>query len=218
MKKQFISKGMGYPLLFALVWNMIAFSGTRLINTSFYHYSMVLPLDKLIPLIPWTISIYVLSYLFWGANYIMGAWQNKEEAYRFLGAQFLAKTICLLIFLLIPTICVRPEVTESGFWNDAIRFLYSIDTPDNLFPSVHCLEAAFSFIAVRKNPAVPKWYRVFSFFFAIAICVSTLTTRQHLLVDVFAGVTLAEASYYLSKKTGFGKFYQSVWEKILGKQ
>lgn len=203
--KKIIPKGMGVPLLLILAYQLLVYSGSRLINTPLYHYNMSVPLDGRIPLIPWTVSIYVLSYPFWVANYILGARQGRKEAFRFLTADFVAKTISLAFFLFLPTTCTRPEIVGTGFWNWVLKIIYAVDTPDNLFPSLHCLASWISYIAVRKNEAVPKWYRVFTLVFALMICVSTVTTRQHVLLDIPAGLAIAELSYHIGCRTGLSQ-------------
>ena len=48
---------------------------------------------------------------------------------------------------------------------------------------------------------------------AVAVFISTLTTKQHVLYDVVSGMLLAELSYALTVKSGFSKKDQSffVW-------
>lgn len=212
MKRSLIPKGMGLPLLFVLFWNCLAYQATRLFNRGLYHYNMTLPIDGLIPLIPWTVSIYVLCYLFWVVNYILGTRRGRELGFRLLSAEFLSKAVCLILFMLVPTICVRPELQGGGLWNGILGLIYFVDTPDNLFPSIHCITSWFCYIAVRGDKTLPKWYRVFSLVFALAVCVSTLTTKQHLFVDAPTGVILAELCYYLTEKTGFRRLFQSLFE------
>jgi len=69
-----------------------------------------------------------------------------------------------------------------------------------LLPSIHCFVSWMCFIGVRNSPKVPSWWKEASFVIAIAICVSTLTTKQHILIDVFSGVMLAEICYALADK------------------
>ena len=88
-----------------------------------------------------------------------------------------------------------------------MRLLYEVDAADNLFPSIHCLTSWLCVIAVRGNEKIPKWYRAASVLIALSICVSTLTTKQHVIADGIAGVLLAEGSYFLTKKSGFLKWY-----------
>lgn len=95
-----------------------------------------------------------------------------------------------------------------------MRLLYQVDAADNLFPSIHCLASWLSFIAVRKNEKIPKWYRAASFLMAASVCVSTLTTKQHVLIDVAAGVGLGEFSYWFVGKSGLSKWYMDVMLKL----
>lgn len=192
-----LSRRMQRWLLVLLAWNLIVYYGSRLLNSGMPHYSMALPLDGKIPLIPWTAGIYLGCYVFWVVNYILAVRQNEAEAFRFIRAELLAKTVCLICFLAVPTTMERPEIQGTTFWHWLMWVVYAKDVPDNLFPSIHCLVSWFCFIGVRKNRAVPRWYRAVSFVLFLAICVSTLTTRQHVLVDVLAGTILAELSYQI---------------------
>ena len=199
------------PLFIAcsLLANSIAYYGTRLITQNLKHYDMTTALDRLIPFIPWTVVIYLVCFAFWFINYALASLQDEADAVRFFSADFMAKVICCICFLLIPTTNIRPEVTGTGFFDNAIRWLYSIDAADNLFPSIHCLTSWFCFISVRKQNAVPFWYKVFSAVLASAVCISTLTTRQHVIVDAVAGVLLAEFSYSWSAKSRLCEWYRN---------
>ncbi|WP_294309690.1 phosphatase PAP2 family protein [Pseudobutyrivibrio sp.] len=189
-------------VLLALGFNCITYYGTRLITGGFYHHNMSTKLDLIIPLVPWTIIIYLGCYLFWIANYWMGSIQDEDETAAFLCADLCAKIVCFILFITVPTTIVRPEIPDTDIMNKAMLFLYSIDTPDNLFPSIHCLTSWFCVIAVRKQKTIPDWYKVLSVIIALAICVSTLTTKQHVVVDTFAGIALAELAYLFVKKSG----------------
>lgn len=196
------------PLVIALIFNTIAYNGTRIITTSKYHYNITSPIDNLIPVIPATIIIYLGCYLYWLVNYVIGAGQEDDEAYKFLSADLFAKLICMVIFIAFPTTNTRPVLEDEGFFTEALKMLYQIDAADNLFPSIHCLTSWFCLIAVRKNPNVKTVYKIISVIITVAICVSTLTTRQHVIVDVAGGIALAEFSYLIVDKIGFTRIYQ----------
>lgn len=202
-------------LLVTLLWNQLIYQGTKLLAKTWPHFDLSLPLDELIPFLPWTVSIYFACFLFWAVNYILCARREKALAYRFLSADLFAKIICGVFFLLLPTTNTRPTVDDQSVWDFLMRFLYQIDSAENLFPSIHCLVSWFCYIGVRGQKDVPKWYRRFSCLMALAVFVSTLTTKQHVLPDVFAGVLLAEFSYWFVQKSGFSAAYGRCMDRLI---
>ncbi len=213
-KREVIPRVMWLPLILTVVCNAITYYGTRVLMSESTHYNLSNSLDDRIPFIPWTIVIYWGCYIVWIVNYILGCRQNRETAFRFMSADLLAKLVCLLCFLLFPTTNVRPPIEGNSIWDVMMTWLYRIDAADNLFPSIHCLTSWFCFIAVRENKRIPKWYTVLSALMAVSICISTLTTKQHVLVDVFAGIGLAEGSYWFVGKSGLSKWYGDSISKI----
>ena len=201
------------PLLATLILNFFTYNVTRIWTNGRYHMDLTTALDDAIPVLPWTTTIYIASFLFWIINYAIGILQNSDKAYHFLSSDFFAKFCCLIIFLALPTTNIRPEITGAGFFDKVLLFIYSSDPADNLLPSIHCLTSHFCCIAVRNNDNVPKWYKVFSYVFAVMIYISTLTTKQHVFVDVLAGVLLAEMAYIITDKTGFAAFYKRLFGK-----
>lgn len=195
------------PLAVELGWNTLVYNGARFIAGGWHHYNLELSLDRKIPLVPWTIVIYFGCFLFWAVNYVLSVRQGKEHTYHFLSADFLAKCVCLLFFLFLPTTNIRPRITGNGFWDMAMRFLYWVDPADNLFPSIHCLTSWMCYIGVRGRKNIPLWYRVFSCLMALAVFVSTLTTKQHVIVDVAGGFLLAELCYFVTGHTRLSAIY-----------
>ena len=65
-------------VLLALGFNCITYYGTRLITNGFHHYNMSTRLDYIIPLIPWTIIIYLGCYIYWITNYALGTIQAED--------------------------------------------------------------------------------------------------------------------------------------------
>ena len=216
MKKgnQIVPETMRIPIFLALACNMMAYYGSRMLMANREHFIFSSRLDEQIPFVPWTIIIYLGCYVFWIMNYIIGCRQDRDRAFRFMSADFFAKLVCLLCFLIFPTTNIRPVIEGNSIWEELMRLLYHVDAADNLFPSMHCLTSAFCFIAVKGNEKVPKWYKTASFLMAASICASTLTTRQHVLIDVIAGVALSELSWLFVEKSGFSRRYMDVILKM----
>lgn len=200
-----------FPLVFSFVFNCLVYSGSRAIAGGWYHHNIESNLDLRLPFVPQFLIIYFGCYVFWAVNYILAARQEREQVYRFFTADIISRCVCLIIFLAYPTTNTRPVIEGNGIWDLLAGWLYSIDAADNLFPSIHCLVSWFCFIAIRKNEKIPLWYRVFSCIMAVAVFVSTLTTKQHVLVDVAGGVLLAELCYWLGRHTrmyiGYGRCF-----------
>lgn len=221
-KKQKMLAGMipGYslfPIILALLFNHIAYYGSRMIAGGRHHYNLESGLDLRIPFWPPAVTVYLASYLFWLAGYILLARQEKEEAYHFFLSETLAKLICMMFFLLLPTTNTRPAVEEEGIWNQLMICLYSVDAADNLFPSIHCLESWICYIGVRDRQGTPCWYQIFSGVTAVLICASTLLTKQHVILDVIGGIALAELCYRVGKGRAVLKIY-GMWMDQINKK
>ncbi len=201
-------------LILAVAWNQTAYIGGRLIASSWHHYDMTTSFDEAVPLVPWTVIIYFGCYLFWAVNYYLCAMQEKAERDRFFTADAISKVVCLVFFVLLPTTNVRPEIGDATIWDHAMKFLYWIDSADNLFPSIHCLVSWFCWIGVRRRKDIHIAYRWFSLLMALAVCVSTLTTKQHVIADVFSAIFLAEFCYIIAKSPKINRAYPFVFDKI----
>ena len=206
------------PLLTCFLVNDIVYFILRLFMEGAYHYDLTTSLDRMIPFVPAWVSIYFICYIFWIVNYLLVAAQGKEHLYRFVVADILSRLICGVFFVILPTTNVRPEVVGNGIWENLMRWLYAIDAPTNLFPSIHCLTSWFCYIGIRGQKKVPKWYQIFSLIFALLVCLSTQFTKQHYLVDVIGGIGLAQLCYWIAMKFDWYKpvmvFFDGVNERI----
>lgn len=191
IKKYKLTKKQIILLISALFYNLFVYYGSRIIAHDFKHYNIALAIDKKIPFISWMITIYFGCYISWAINYILCV---KEENKRFIIAHFIGETICFLFFVFFPTTMDRPVVSDG-----LVSFMYKVDSPDNLFPSLHCFISFLCYLGVRDIENISIKYKYFTLFLAILVCISTLTVKQHVLADVFAGVILAIFSYYLGR-------------------
>ena len=202
------------PPLFTFVVNSLVYWGAPLIVGTGRSHNLSGGLDELVPFMPAFIIIYFGCYIFWVVNYLMVAFYEDENKYRFYTADFYARLICLAFFVFFPTTNTRPELTGHGIFIRAMRFLYTVDKPVNLFPSIHCMASWFCCIGLRKCKEIPEWYKLMSVLIAISVFISTLATRQHVLWDVAGGIGVAELTWFISNRTNGWKTYQRLNEKI----
>lgn len=206
-----------FPLLTAVTVNFAVYFGTRMVAGNWYHHNIESALDQKIPLWPPSVLLYFGCYFFWIVNYIIIARQDKRLVCQFFSADFISRMVCMAFYLLYPTTNTRPEILPDGFWNRFMLLLYQTDAADNLFPSIHCLVSWFCYIGLRGRKNIPAWYRGASCIMAVLVCISTLTTKQHVIVDVIGGVLLAEICLWVGKRTAVWSSYEKLLDKVNGK-
>ena len=183
----------------AFAYTLFAYNLPRLIGHVFPYQDFSTPLDDMIPLIAWTSVFYLSCYIIWVINYFIAALDEEKKMRTFFTADFIVKTICLGCFIFIPAVMIRPEITGTGFFDWVMNVIYTVDSPTELMPSMHCTQSWFSWIAVRNNDRIPRGYKTFTLAFVLLICISTVTTKQHYVLDAVVGVVLAEIAYQLVK-------------------
>ena len=171
-------------------------------------------LDELVPFIPSFVYIYLFSYVFWIVTEIISGTVSKEHFYSVLTVSILGNLICTIFFIVMPTTITRPEVTGNSFTEQILRFVYAKDDPVNLFPSIHCFVSWLCYKAVWKQDCFSKGYRIFTLIFVLLICISTQVLKQHYILDVFAGIALAELLWYLVRRFKIYRPVMYLFEKI----
>ena len=95
---------------------------------------------------------------------------------------------------------LRPDLTgESGIFISAVRFLYKIDTPTNIFPSIHVFNSVASCVALFQNERCRK-NKVFTAaqtVLTVSIIMATMFLKQHCVSDVMTALILNILCYQL---------------------
>lgn len=195
-----------FPLAFTGIMNFFTYTGSKWFRTIFGLESaidMTIKWDAFFPFTPIWIFVYLGTFVFWIYLYTTVARESPEACYRLVTADFCCKVICLIFFIAMPTTNVRPEVTGTGFLPFVVRFVYWIDAPSNLFPSLHCLIAWLGTrqILEAKKPRFRVLNGVLCVIGSLLVFASTLYTKQHVIVDVFSGVAVAEIGFVIAKYT-----------------
>ena len=148
------------------------------------------PVDDKIPFLPWT----VLPYCFWFPMivfYPLIVFRTDPHSYcGYLTTMVMEIVLSIVCYLIYPTSFQRP-VPPDGFWGKFMKFVYHSSYRGlNCAPSLHC-SSCFLVICVSFTCAgMSLWVRGFTVSIAIMIVLSTLTTKQHTLIDVLTAVPL----------------------------
>lgn len=201
------------PLIFCFMWNNVVYGGSRLISQGLTHYDLTLEFDRMTPLIPEFMIVYFGCFVTWGIFYIMCGRVSREYCARFVAFDVVTRTVCGIIFLILPTYNVRPEIYGTGIFEKLLLFLYDIDAADNLFPSIHCLVSWNCFVGLRNSGYYKRWVSVMSAVIAVLVFISTLVTKQHVIVDVISAVIISEVCWIVCDRV---RLYKCV-EKVMGR-
>jgi membrane-associated phospholipid phosphatase len=146
--------------------------------------------DAWVPLVPATVWLYVSDYaLVFSAFLRLPTW---PEVKRFMRGYYAMLAAGAVVHFFWPTTFPRhwfPVPTE-GAVGVAFTFVRTVDTPASCLPSMHVASSFFAAFSLwrQPRPTFLGWSA-----WALAVAVSTLTTKQHYVVDVLAGVALAVA-------------------------
>lgn len=202
------------PIITSLVLNFVVYFGSKIIVADMHKYDFGIFIDEAIPFVDWMIIIYVLAYVAWIVGFVVIGRESRAVCYEVMAAEQIAKVLCLICFLTIPATIVRPEITGTGFCSWLTRFVYTMDSPENLFPSIHCLENWICFRGAMKCKKVGKSYRIIMLVAAILVFTSTLFVKQHVFVDVIGGIAVVEIGLFLSKKIKMSRIYFALEHKL----
>ena len=171
-----------------------------------------------IPFRPVWVLVYLLSYASCGVTFFLLFRQRKEHVYRNSAAYLLTLILTFACFMLMPAQMERPEVPGTDFFSWLTRLVYVIDQPNNLFPSLHVVCSYYCWRAVYDTEGIPRWYRRFNFVYLVLVCCSVLFVKQHVLVDVPAGVVVSEIPLQLARRFRWERLGYAIEERIRRKK
>lgn len=205
------------PLIMMLIINFVAFYGSRVINCGRPLHDLALPLDARVPFYQPFIVVYILAFPFWALNFYLIARESPRHCGVIFGEQ-IAKMLCFICFMILPTGIECPKVVGNDVFSWLTRMIYAMDIPDNLFPSIHCLDSWLCWRGLRHCRRVGKGYKRFSLIFALLVFASTVLVKQHVLLDIPAAVLAGEIGLWLSARLRLGERYAACWERREAKQ
>ena len=154
-------------------------------------------LDDLIPFNEW----FVIPYCSWFlllAGVTAALWWCDTATYdKLCLTMFSGMTFCLIVYMILPNgLELRPAVETLGRDNPALRvmqLLWKADAAVNVCPSIHCqssacMAMAFSHSKLAEGKPLRK---VLAWAWAALICLSTVFTKQHSVIDVACGLAVA---------------------------
>ena len=141
------------------------------------------------PYCSWFLLLAAVTALLW--------WFDTASYDKLCLMMFSGMTFCLILYMVLPNgLDIRPAAETLGRDNLALRImqlLWKADASVNVCPSIHsqstaCMAVAFSGSKLaRQRPGL----KVLAWVWAALICMSTVFTKQHSIIDVVCGLAVA---------------------------
>ena len=154
-------------------------------------------LDRLIGFQPQALPLYISLWVY--VSLPPALLSTRRELYGYALAMAATCLTGLIIFYFLPTAVPAANIDWSQ--DPAVDFLKNMDASGNACPSLHVATAIFSAIWLHhllQRFGAPLWILVFNWAWCIGIIYSTMATRQHVAVDVLAGLLLGLLAAWLS--------------------
>lgn len=156
-------------------------------------------IDDHIPFCEWFIIPYYLWFLYVAVAIFYCFFKNKQEYFKtcaFLG-------IGMTVFLVVSTLWpnghhLRPyTMPRDNILTTLVTFLYSADTPTNIWPSIHVYNSIGAHLALIRNPQLGKNKIIHagSWLLCVSIILSTVFLKQHSMFDVLTAFIMVAVVY-----------------------
>ena len=158
-------------------------------------------------------EVFIVPYLLWFGYVALAItfffFRNVQDYYKLCIFLFVGMTVFLVVSTVYPNgHYLRPRVFErDNIFVTMVKGLYMVDTPTNLFPSIHVYASIGVHIALARSTYGRKYpmFRWASGLLMISIILSTMFLKQHSVLDVMAAIILSSGMYSLIYRTEFGK-------------
>lgn len=153
-------------------------------------------IDSYIPFCEYFVIPYFLWFFYIAATvfYFMFRNKNKGNYYAYITHLGIGMTLFLLVSLVFPNgHALRPiYIARDNVFTRMVEFLYSIDTPTNIFPSIHVFNSVAAHMAILNCDELRKrkWIPFLSLILTVTIILSTMFLKQHTVIDVLAALIL----------------------------
>lgn len=157
----------------------------------------VIWLDRLVAFQPLALPLYISLWIYVSLPVVLLA--TRRELYGYGLAMATTCLAGLIVFYFWPSAVPVPPVDWSRY--PAVNFLKTLDVAGNACPSLHVTTAVFSGLWLQhllRRLTAPRWLLILNATWCVGIVYSTLATRQHVAVDVLAGLLLGTVAAWVS--------------------
>ena len=202
------------PVVIAITTYLLAYQIPKITVPDYRLHYLNIALDDQIAIYSPAILIYIGAFFQWFNCMIIVCRQKIELVYRIASAIMIGSIIGFLAFIIYPTAIHRPEIIGTSIFDSLLRLIYSVDNIICACPSFHCFCSTIVILILYKCEGIKISTKCFNVIFSLLVYISTLLTKQHVIIDVPFGILLAFVAMSLSNKIVFTKLFDLVNEKL----
>ncbi len=173
-------------LLFASMWIM------QLLNHPIGTVrSLEIPFDSKIPLLPWTALIYNSWAPFILLLCLYYLLRDRQLFRRYVFTMILGQLLADATFPFFQTRLPVPyeEVySATDIWSKLLAMTYRADNNYCGFPSIHVILCTLTIYFIWKLKAARPWFKILVSLYFTAVAITTVTTKQHVVLDIPGGI------------------------------
>ena len=150
------------------------------------------PLDDRIPFHEFFVIFYVGWYLLLAVSLGYFLFCRAESFKRLQTYIIIVQALAIVVYMVYPSRQeLRPEVfPRENFLTAVMGFIYSIDTPTGICPSLHvAISVGIASIWLREKDA-KLWLKAAIALFCLGVCLSVAFVKQHSVVDIAAAIPI----------------------------
>ena len=195
MKPLFISVSL-------VIFQTILFFLAKIFQSNFHTIGNII--DKNIPFN----NIAIIPYCFWYFLIFFVPYylylKDKNTLCKYIGSYILCVIISNIIFIVYPSMVIRPDIKPDNILNFITWFIYKIDDPAiNCLPSLHCAVAMLFSLSSFDSHKLSIRYKTLITIFSIIIMISTLVIKQHVFIDLVVGDIFMTICYLIMKNNDY---------------
>lgn len=160
-------------------------------------------IDQYIPFNEYFVIPYVLWFVFIALGFAYFVFIDQSGIKRTYFYLFLGMSLSLLIYAILPTgQNLRVHLPNDNIFQCLVSFIYSVDSPTNVCPSIHVYNSVMMCVSLLKSPRIQKssWLCAGIVILAVLICMSTVMIKQHAFIDIVFALILAIIIYNIGKR------------------
>lgn len=162
-------------------------------------HNVLLPIDARIPFIEASVLVYVLWFPLI-ALFPLGLYGAAPLAFaQYMTAMAVEVLISVVCYLIYPTTFERPRPSDTWVGR-LMTIVYSGSFRGvNCAPSLHCSSCYLIMLCALTCAGLPLWACALSVIVAAGIVVSTMTTKQHAVIDAVTAVPVALVCWLIGR-------------------